>query len=225
MRTLAFVPGSPFARKVRIVLVEKGLEFEARSYDTFPPPPEIRQINPSLLVPVLIDEEIELFESNLIIEYILATYAGAALGSPDPSLASAMARTEYRWHDAKVLATIETMANSLVSLSYMTWSGLQETKPNLIGLDLFSRLEERISSCLDYLEGHATPEGFIPGQFSVQDIALMCPLMWTDARLMFPWRGRPNLEAIIAFHANRPSVLQSAVPPWPPIAKQIADPS
>ncbi len=89
-------------------------------------------------------------------------------------------------------------------------------KRNAVGMDLVPRQHERIRSCLDWLDARATPEGFIPGLFSIQDIALICPLMWNQARNDIPWRGRANLEAIVARNAERPSVVATTIIPWSP---------
>ena len=215
MRKLYYVPGSPFARKVRIVLAEKGLAFDPAVLDAYPPGEVVARINPNLTVPTFVDDGVELFDSNLIVEYLLDTYPGADR-SADPPLAEAMTRPDHRWADAKILTTIETMANSMVALSYLHWTGMEPVGEDRIGMDLKARQEARIQSCLDWLDARATPEGFIPGVFSVQDLALICPLLWTDARLKIPWRGRPRLEAIVARYADRPSVQATTVPPWPP---------
>ena len=59
-------------------------------------------------------------------------------------------------------------------------------------------------------------ENFIPGVFSIQDINFICPIGYLELRgeilkEMLEWRGRPKLEAIVARHADRPSV-KSTVP-------------
>ena len=216
MRKLIYLGGSPYARKVRIVLAELGLAHEAVEATAFPPADDVAAINPNLTVPAFVDGEVEIFESNLIIEYLLASYGADAHGAPSPPLAMAMTRADHRWEDAKLLATIETLADTIVSLSYLDWCGMAAVGRNAVGLDLVARQHERIRSCLDWLDARATPEGFIPGVFSIQDIALICPLMWNEARNAIPWRGRPNLEAIVAGYADRPSVVATTVIPWSP---------
>ena len=54
--------GSPTARKVRIVLDEKGLEFESDILNKLRPVDEFKSINPMLMVPVLEDGSLTLFE-------------------------------------------------------------------------------------------------------------------------------------------------------------------
>jgi glutathione S-transferase len=216
MRKLIYLGGSPYARKVRIVLAELGLTHEAVQASMFPPADDVAAINPCLQVPAFVDGDVELFDSNLIIEYLLATYSTDVPDMPSPPLATTMTRSHNHWDDAKLLATIETLADTIVSLSYLDWCGMAAEGRNAVGMDLVARQHERIQSCLDWLDTRATPEGFIPGLFSIQDIALICPLMWNEARNAYLWRGRPNLEAIYARYAERASVVATTVIPWKP---------
>ena len=96
MRKLFFSNGSPYARKVRIVLHEKGLDYERDVYDAVRPIAAIRPNNPNLTVPMLIDGELELFESNLIIDYLLQTYPGLPPDAASPPLAPSLTRTTPR---------------------------------------------------------------------------------------------------------------------------------
>lgn len=216
IRRLTYSAGSPFARKVRIVLAELELDFEANEIGTFPPPDDAVRGNPNLTVPVLRDGDLDLFDSNLIIEYLLATYGDRIGTDPSPPLRRALTRPDHHWRDAKVLTTIETMANSLVSHAYMQWTGLQPVGPNAVGFDWQARQMQRARSCLDWLEDQVTEDGFVPGAFSIQDIALICPLMWNAARLDLPLGGRPGIDGLLRRHADRPSVRDTAVPPWSP---------
>ena len=207
MLKLMHTLGSPFARKVRIVLAEKGLDYEKDVQSASKRPLEtFSAINPSLTIPVLIDGETTIFESNLIIEYLLQTYPRNAPDSPKPLLAGTLTRPEHHWEDAKTLAVLESMANTMVNMRFYSASGV-DVKDVAYG----RRQQRRFNSCLDWLEKRATPEGFIPGVFSLQDIGLICPLGYLDGRGEYlagvlEWRGHPNLEAIVARWQDRPSV-------------------
>jgi hypothetical protein len=69
MRKLFFTTGSPFARAVRIVLVEKGLEFEREETFTTPSVEERAKVAPTLQVPTLVDGNLTLWDSAVIIDY------------------------------------------------------------------------------------------------------------------------------------------------------------
>ncbi len=213
MLCLHFTPGSFFSRKVRIVLAEKGLPHESRvegssrnrSAESF------AAINPVLKVPVLIDGDLTLFESDLIIEYLLWKYPGNAPDGAKPPLAAEMTRAAHHWEDAKTLIVLNDAADTMVNLRYWKANGLAvET------VDYGRKQQTRFHSCLDWLEQRATSEGFIPGVFSIQDIALICTLDYVDARGeylkgLLEWRGRPRIEAIVDRYRERLS-MKSTVP-------------
>ena len=202
MRKLFFSNGSPYARKVRIVLHEKGLDYERDVYDAVRPIAAIRPNNPNLTVPMLIDGELELFESNLIIDYLLQTYPGLPPDAASPPLAPRLTRPERHWEDAKTLATIESFAGAMVNRRLMLPEGVT---PETFAY--MARQQARMDSCLDWLETRATPEGFWPGTFSAMDIALVCPLAYMEARGFPSWRGRPRIDALYDRWQDRPSLL------------------
>jgi glutathione S-transferase len=73
-------PVSPFARKVEVALHEKHLPFErvmvpfTQQTGYAPKHPVVVQHNPKGQVPVLIDDDIALFDSTLILEYLEDAY-------------------------------------------------------------------------------------------------------------------------------------------------------
>jgi len=208
MLRLHFTPGSFFSRKVRIVLAEKGLAYDAqvegssrqRSAGTF------AAINPVLKVPVLIDGDLTLFESDLIIDYLLRKHRGNAPDAETPPLAGEMTRPSQHWEDAKTLVVLNDAADTMLNLRYWKANGLDVEK-----VDYGRKQQSRFHSCLDWLEQRATPEGFLPGVFSIQDIALICMSDYVDARGEYlkgivEWRGRPRIEAIVGHYRERRSV-------------------
>ena len=84
MRKLFFTTGSPFARAVRIVLVEKGLDFERDETFTTPSVEERARIAPTLQVPTLIDGKLTLWDSAVIIEYLMSNYPEVAADGIQP---------------------------------------------------------------------------------------------------------------------------------------------
>lgn len=194
--------GSPFARKVRIVLAELGISVEEDIRPGLRPVEELREINPNLSLPVLIDGATTLFESNLIMDYLFETYASDVRPSGEPPLALAMVRPERRWEDSKILATIETFADTMVNVRHFRGEGSTAETSRYM-----ARQEARMNSCLDWLEERITDQGFWPGRFSAMDIAMICPLAYGEARGVVEWRkGRPKIEALFERTKTRPSV-------------------
>ena len=93
MRQLYCSPNSPYARKARILLQEKGLEYEELMIDAANPPEAMVRGNPNRKLPPLVDGPLVLFESNVVEEYLLRTYPGAS--GPVPRLADAMVRPDH----------------------------------------------------------------------------------------------------------------------------------
>lgn len=199
--------GSPFARKVRIVLAEKGLAYDADIQDRLRPVEEA--LGPTLAVPVLDDGGRRLWESDLIIDYLLKTYPDCkptADMAAAPPLAPWMTRPDRHWDDMTTLATLASCATSIVNIRLMRSDGI--TPENS---DYLVRQKTRIERCLDWLEERVTDEGFAPGWFSIMDIAFLCPVGFCEAREIMPWRGRRKLDALFDRCRTRPSLLATPV--------------
>src|SRR5215212_4683094 len=108
MRKLYFTTGSPFARAVRIVLVEKGLPFERDETYTTPSVEERLKVTPTLQVPTLIDGDLKLWDSTVIIEYLMTTYPNTEPGSDRKPFAAEYVRPAHLWRDKLVHATLQT---------------------------------------------------------------------------------------------------------------------
>ena len=207
---LYYSNGSPYARKVRVVLHELGLEYERDVVDVVRPVDEMP--GPTLAIPLLEDKGHQIWESDLIVEYLLATYGPAAAPAEGLPLAPWLARPEHRWADLLLLSTIGTYANSMINLRLMVVDGI--TPENS---DYMARQRERVYRCLDWLEARVTPEGFLPGWLSVQDLSFVCSTVYCEVRDVMPWRGRPKLEALYERCQSRPSMLATPINAFPPI--------
>jgi RNA polymerase-associated protein len=62
--------GSQYSHRVRIVLAEKGVSVELIEIDPRDYPAELAEINPYCNLPVLVDRELVLFESKVLMEYL-----------------------------------------------------------------------------------------------------------------------------------------------------------
>ena len=69
----------PFSQRCRFVLFEKGMDFEIRDVDLYNKPEDISIMNPYGQVPVLVERDLILYESNIINEYIDERFARTRL--------------------------------------------------------------------------------------------------------------------------------------------------
>jgi RNA polymerase-associated protein len=78
----------PFSQRCRLVLFEKGMDFEVRDVDLFNKPEDISTMNPYGQVPILVERELILYESNIINEYIDERFPHPQLMPADPLMRS-----------------------------------------------------------------------------------------------------------------------------------------
>lgn len=74
----------PFSQRCRFVLFEKGMDFEIRDVDLYNKPEEISYMNPYGQVPILVERDLILYESNIINEYIDERFPHPQLMPADP---------------------------------------------------------------------------------------------------------------------------------------------
>jgi len=74
----------PFAQRCLLVLFEKGIDFEVCYVDLFNKPEDISTMNPYGQVPILVERELILYESNIINEYIDERFPHPQLMPADP---------------------------------------------------------------------------------------------------------------------------------------------
>lgn len=212
---------SPYSRKGLIVLEEKGLAYEQINTPPHDLPEGFGKLNPNLRVSLLIDGDKRIFESDNIVDYLLRAYPGCKSPEGEPPLAESVTRPDHHIEDAMVLVTLQTILDNSIHIMIMATGGMDPVKVEPHGW-VWARDHERIQSCLDWLEQRATPEGFVPGTFSVMDINLICALAFNERYGLhefennpfpYPWRNRNNLAAIFDRFQSRPSVQASLPPP------------
>ena len=197
---LRFTTGSPFARVVRIVLSEKNIAYEKTEEITTTAAEERNRDAPTLQVPALSDGETSLWDSLVIIEYLMTRYPDSRTPVGFVPFASELLRRGHEIEDRLQLATLQTLGTSTATISQLKWSG--------VGLDngFAAKNEERIGYLLDWFETQLidTDEGFVQGVVSVQDI---CLAAWVDVhRQSSAWRGLAGRQAAKNPVTGRPDV-------------------
>jgi glutathione S-transferase len=195
-------PTSPYARKVRVVLAEKKIEYQLVDASPWIATSEVPAHNPLGKVPVLVlDDGSTLYDSRVIVEY-LDTVSPVSRLIPEPSRQRIAVR---RWEaladgicDAAVAVTLERKRPSLQQSD--EWVERQHDKIARGVAELARDLEER-----PWCSGDA---------YSLADIATGCALGYLDLRYAdFGWRGAyPNLARLAEKLGKRPSFADTAPP-------------
>jgi len=100
--TLFSDPACPYCHRVRIVLAEKGISVDIVDVDAHDLPDEVMDFNPYGTVPTLVDRDLRLYESRIIMEYLDERFPHPPLLPVDPvSRATSrlyMYRVERDWY-------------------------------------------------------------------------------------------------------------------------------
>ena len=84
MMTLYSGTTCPFSQRCRNVLYEKGMDFQIDDVDLHNKPEDLSVMNPYNQVPVLVERDLILYESNIINEYIDDRFPHPQLMPADP---------------------------------------------------------------------------------------------------------------------------------------------
>ncbi len=202
-----FAYGSPTSRKVRIYFLEKGVEVtEHAKHRGLLPVEEVARLNPNLTTPVLFDGDVTLYDSQIMVAYVLDKYPSVL--DANPPLLATLVRPERKWQDANLLSTLQTLTVSLEHIHCLDMVDNLTEKT----VSYLKRESTRVNSILDWLDSQASAEGFAPGWFSLMDIMFIVHMDFSETRNGLKWRGRENLDQLYAAFADRPSVVQTRFP-------------
>lgn len=84
MMTLYSATTCPFSHRCRIVLYEKGMDFQIIDVDLHNRPEDLAVMTPHGQIPVLVERDLILYESNIINEYIDDRFPHPQLMPADP---------------------------------------------------------------------------------------------------------------------------------------------
>ncbi|WP_221796466.1 glutathione S-transferase N-terminal domain-containing protein [Aquisediminimonas sediminicola] len=198
---------SPFARKVRIALMEKGVEFELRNEIPWHADTETPLYNPLEQLPILIpdNDEEPLYGSDFILDWIEVEY-------PEPRLLPADKRERL------AVQRIQVLAEGVMDALVLSFFECQRDHPSP---DWMARQFRKILGGLGALELRAGEGLFVADQFTLADVAVVSLLgmmdiaeqqemqvAWRDLDpTIFPWRARfPALARFEGRLRDRPSV-------------------
>ena len=196
-------PASPYARKVRVVMAEKKLDYQYVIEDVWAPDSAITESNPLGKVPCLIMEAGEaVFDSRVIVEYLDTL-------SPVGKLIPAQGRERAE------VKTWESLADGLMDAALLArmevmFKGRTEAQRSQPWID---RQLGKINAVLKAMSTGLADKPFCSGvHLSLSDVAVGCALGYLDYRFpQIAWRDTyPNLVKLQDKLAQRPSFMETA---------------
>lgn len=193
--------GSPYVRKARVAIAEKGIACDYVTASPRDPDSGVAAANPLSKVPTLVlDDGTGLYDSSVIIEYV----DGIA---PSPKLvpeAFAERIAVKRWAalgDGILDATVNIMHDRRLPA------------PQQRGAEYTTRQMEKIEAALAVINETVASADFVHGaRFSLGDVVCGTALGYLDRQVPdFDWRGRyGNVKRYAARLAARPAFVSTA---------------
>lgn len=195
--------GSPYVRKVRVVMAEKKIECELVLEDVWSKTTTIQQINPLGKVPCLVmDDGSAMFDSSVIVDYLNTL---TPVGKLIPT--NGRGRAEVRcW---------EALANGMLDAGVAV--RLEKLRPEALqSQEWIERQWKKVHAAIKAMDAGLGDKPYCAGiQYSLADIAVGCALLWLDFR--FPelnWReDYPRLSVLIDKLSERQSFKDTMPPP------------
>ena len=199
-RTLYHLALSPFARKVRVALREKGLEFQLKVEKVWERRPEFLALNPAGTVPVLVEEDgTVLADSGVICEYLEEVYPGERNLLGEAAAERAEVRRLVVWFDQKFAR--EVTENLYREKMMKKFLGLGEPNSAAIRAGYAN-----VHYHLDYIGWLIERRRFLAGdKFSLADVAAAAHLSALDYLGDVPWGEHERAKEWYARIKSRPS--------------------
>ena len=157
MMTLYSGTVDPYSQRCRIVLYEKGMDFQIIDVDMFNKMEDISVINPYGKVPALVERDLILYEANIINEYIDERFPPPQLMPADPVMR------------ARARLFLHRFENELFSHIGVIEFGAQKAA---------DKARQAIRDNLTQLSAVFAKQKYMLGdEFSMLDVAI-APLLW-----------------------------------------------
>jgi glutathione S-transferase len=201
MRKVHGVGASPFVRKVRVALAEKGLDYELEPVFPFGVSADFRKISPLGKIPVLQEDDYYLPDSSAILDYLETAY-------PSPSLYPKDARDRGR------AVFLEEYADGGISAKMTGAIFFQRVVgPRFMGQPtdeavVKKAIDEDAPQVNEYLEAQLAggQQFFVNGALSIADIAVTSQYVnLAHAGYTVDAARWPNLAAYLDRMMSRPS--------------------
>ncbi len=204
---LLMTPTSPYARKARVLVLEKQLNCEMETVSPWDDSPQVLAVNPLRKVPVLITEDGAVFDSRVICEYL-----DSMSDSPRFLPEDAAARRAVKTREALVEGAMDS-ALALVMAGRVAPEMVKSAAAAEWRRWLFGKAERTLDNA-EQLFGKNHGGGDLDIPLDISAVTFFCFLDFWLFRLpqtgWADWRdSRPNLAAWFAETGKRESFVQT----------------
>lgn len=198
---------SPYVRRVRVVLAELRIPFERDTHGWQDPAAELVASSPIQRVPMLDlgpgAPVRHVFESRVITALLYSLPHPPPDG--DPPFQDVLLEPSLGLLDQNVISVTDAAQDSLVNVFLLETDGIRAEQASYL-----QRQVSRARGCLDWLERkYQGKRSLVPGRLAYADVTVMCLLGWIRFRNRLDLSPWPELRALEAAHASRPSLVST----------------
>jgi len=181
---------SPYARRIRMWALENNCDLEFVTLNIFSEEgrPTLANNNPARKVPILVDGDLTLGDSNTILRYLLKKTA----------------KPDLTWSQEQLLTIVNACNDSLVEMVLCKRSGFDTQSDKLF----FNLQNERIAETLSYLNTHLADDEFKSCEYL--NISLYCLLDWICFRELTDFSQHSELVAFHGQYSKRQAAINTS---------------
>jgi RNA polymerase-associated protein len=159
------------SHRVRIVLAEKGINYDIVYVDPTNPPEDLLELNPYGTVPTLVDRDLVLYDAHVIMEYLDERFPHPPLMPVDP-----VSRGRTRMTLNRVERDWDSLVNHIIN------GGVDQASKAL------KELQESLTLVSPIFEQKPF---FMSDEFSLMDCAV-APILWRLPKFGLELNGQPK---------------------------------
>lgn len=184
---------SPFVRRVRVVAAEVGEAIDRIDTATEAGQAQLREVSPIRKVPVAVIDGRTLYDSRVIIDWLVTTRGWGEMTPPrDP------------WHQANLVNAIDGALDSVIQTFYLK----RDDNVAASASTFATRQIERADSIFAWLATQLAADGrSFGGGFGLAELSLVCTLEWMEFRQAYPTERARALAGVRAAWADRATVV------------------
>ena len=192
---------SPFVRRVRYTALELGHSFELIDSLTDAGQVEVRKRNPIWKVPCVEIDELLIWDSHTIIDYLHSKYPNHPHALRQPTGLEI-------WRERNLVTAADGCVESAINVFYLRKEGVQVNE-----VPYLKKQQDRVKSILTWLKSQLHGNYFTTEKkLGLSELTFYCILDWLRFREQYAVLEDETLKGFLDFHSLNKSLVATKLP-------------
>lgn len=180
---------SPFVRKIRYVAQVLELTYEQIDTMTERGQEELRKRTPVWKVPYVEMDDVKIWDSHAILDYIFGKYGTGDIRIPTG---------EEKWRESNLIHAIDACLESAVNVFYLGRDGIGTNQSAYL-----QKQSDRVESILKWALAELRDNFFTDDKrIGLSELSLYTTLDWMRFRNLYPVDKDPKLKSFMDYHSK-----------------------